>query len=360
MRLARLPNGSALFACTDVTGVDDGTSPQTSDLEARGPSPQPNKQACTDPEDPNCLPGSNDPYPNAPGKYIDIAGSPMTPTWCATNGNDTDHDLIDDYCEQKLAWHFRPLLRGSTLDGGLGGEPYYLVQRVASTNYLNGYDPANDPYFDEDPIRIMYLLAYYYDYGSGCPLPPFPCDFGHFGDSEFILIDVTYKPNTKHSLLQQALGSAHWGAETSASVWRPPYELEYPSADGSRDRYFPRFWVSKNKHANYPSRTSCDSGAYGEDDCPLNWVDWRPAVSGMVNNIGSSTFPRPDIPYGSEGNLWTCVQSSDSQKRLYEGYTKKECFWSPLVGEDFSGWRPEVGTTRYRTLIDFYFTSIYE
>jgi hypothetical protein len=257
----------------------------------------------------------------------------MTPEWCEENGTDSDHDGIDDYCEYRLAYNFRPEMVYWRYDGGVEGEPYYAVQRVTA-DYPDNID-TYDPY----PFRIMYLLAYYEDYGSGCywwiPPPWSQCYWGHRGDSEFVVVDVVYDADSQHWTLQAARGSAHYLGFTNRTIYLPPADLEFPDRYG----WYPRYYVSVDKHANYESRDVCNSA--GVDECLAPAETFRPVVT-LTNNIGSKPFPAADIPFNVLGNQWTCVQSRDDYRRQYLGFDRLECFWRPDYF--FGGWRDDTTT----------------
>lgn len=330
--------GLAATACTDVTGVDQVEPVAPVELSAK-PGPSPQKEACTDPEDPSCLPGDNDPNPSAPGYYIDVAGSSMSRSWCQTNGNDSDQDGLDDWCENKLASKFRPELKSYSFDD-VRGEPYFVVQPA----WVAGYSPSQFPgvpVTTSNPIRIGYLLAYYEDFGdASAPFGGEP----HIGDSEFIFVDVYYDGSDKHWKVQAAIGSAHWGAPTDGTEWAF-FNIEFP------DKYqgYPRFWVSEGKHANYVTRSRCNNAAFLQDDCPSPITTWRVGTSSGWN-IGSRTHPAADVPFGSFGNRYTCVRSRNDLWRNLGILPGTECFWDESVF--FAGWRSVPGVTGYATILN--------
>lgn len=76
----------------------------------------------------------------------------------------------------------------------------------------------------------------------------------HNGDSEFIILDVTYDPSDNRWKLDQAFYSAHWNTandHSTASAWG---DLEYRL----NPRGYPQAWVALNKHSNYPTEAMCD------------------------------------------------------------------------------------------------------
>lgn len=292
---------------------------------------------CTDPSNPYCIPGpSADPDPTQPGHWIGIGGEPMTDDWCMSNGGDGDQDGVDDLCEFLLAYTFRPLMRSYQLDD-VDGEPYWAMQRIAIAYPF----PLNQT-LDPNPYRIIYMLAYYDDFGVGCN--PFGCDHGHVGDSEFIILDVVYHAPTEHWVAQVARPSAHWGGLNDRTIFIPQSQLQFEEHRG----WYPTFYVSKSKHANFESRRACNADFTRADKCIIPFVSWRPEVT-MYNNVGSIAAPAPDVPFNRWGNVHTCVQSRDENLRLYYGWDQPECFWKP--GERFAGWRNAPGVTGYHEIL---------
>jgi hypothetical protein len=143
--------------------------------------PGPNAWDCIDPEDPHYLPGpGGDPYPDSAGVWLGTVGGGQQVSflWCTNFGSDTDADGVAEFCENKLAESFRPLMISYEFDE-VDGEPYYAVKE----------GPGNR-------IRIMYMLAYYKDLGD-CNAAGY-CSGGHAGDSEFVVVDVSYNSATSH------------------------------------------------------------------------------------------------------------------------------------------------------------------
>jgi len=262
-----------------------------------------------------------------------VGGGTLSDTWCATNGNDVDGDGVDEHCEFRLAWTFRPEMRSYKWDD-VSGEPYYAVEKI------------------DGRYRILYMLGYYEDFGYTSTWHPFTSP-GHIGDSEFVILDVTYEPSTQHWVLDNAILSCHYLAPSVLFVgfdctqaWAPQH-LDYPEDY----RWYPRIHVSVNKHANYPSDSSCDSGQIGAEDCPSPSVTWRVPVA-QAWNVGSWEQPAPDNPHNAWGNAYTCVQSRDEQQRVLFGRSDKECFWDngPV---DFGAWMPVVtGVTSYSVILE--------
>lgn len=268
--------------------------------------------------------GETDPWPDAPGVFL---GSGVTPSECLGGGHtDADGDGLSDFCEEHLAYAFRPFLLHSMYDN-LGRQPYWAARP------LGGFD---------DPVRIAYLLSYYRDEGSDayvCSLPGahWSCH-GHNGDSESIIIDVYYWGSKQHWATDSLRYSQH-------GVW-------HPALRGSRDRYVSKFvwydgltptvgsveygahagaapiaYVSKGKHANYFDRASCnDGGTFSIDTCEDNDQLSR-LHAGSYQNIGAPWSPFLD-----------CVVVTDSVHHPYYGSGFEECYWSNTAW--FRGWYP--------------------
>lgn len=260
---------------------------------------------------------------DAPG--IRLEG--IDPGYCSS-GTDTDLDGLNNFCEKQLSFAFRPLLAHWSGDD-VRREPYWAARQPAP-----------------GMVVIAYLLSYYNDLGaashSGCwnsygwlGLPPFFQDVaylcnGHNGDSEWIILTLTYNGSTQHWVLNSAMISAHehvhyaWGYELGYA------DLEYPDREGG----YPRVYVSQKKHANYFTRSACNNGGpvvpilsaeINTDDCGLvdsevrlEWSNWF--------NIGSNS-----------SRLIDCVQSRSPGYEYY-GSGRQECLWSSV---DFRGWVPD-------------------
>lgn len=292
--------------------------------------------------DPNCNGGggggggfATDPNPSAPGYWM---GTTVTPATCISPTgagiNDTDDDGTNDYCEELLAFKFRPALVFSALDCNLGMEPYWAAKAFPNQGNL---------------IRVAYLFSYYQDCGLQDPslLASIGCTGavtvvrlatfnstdavaatedelcnGHAGDSEFLTVDLRYDATSQHWYVAQALFSAHYPSGNSA---RPSTAgIDYPEHFGG----YPRVWVAEGKHANYVSRSACNSGGtLGSDTCESNPnVDTRIRYSAFYN-VGSAT--RNAI------NTGTCVTGGLLVQYYPENYGS-ECYW--VNGRNFTGW----------------------
>ncbi len=305
--------------------------------EPTQPSFQTNEWCDTHPIE--CNGGIADPDPSAPGYYL---GASITPAKCfSATGvgiGDSDRDGMSDSCENVLAQAFRPSLN------------------LAPPNY--DCDPSMEPYWaakyfprQGSVVRIAYLFAYHSDCGDsglvnrllaevvefatlkgvinnlavsfGFEVSTDDPGGGHSGDSEFVMVDVRFNGEAQHWVLSRVKYSAHYGTDADGSRTTTTSGVQYP------DKYagYPRVWVARNKHANYPSRESCKSGrgplGLLKDNCDANLYDKvRFLVTGF-RNIGS--LHRNFINQGS------CVSSA--QPVFYPG---TECFWVPT--DHFFGW----------------------
>lgn len=241
---------------------------------------------------------------------------------------DPDGDTVDNACENALAQAFAPLLLTKVdcnWDPGFsrqGGEYFFAAQR------------AVDPFKQPADIRIAYLPAYYWDCGaqhdflSWCVLgevfAPGSCD-AHTGDSEFILVDVSYDRVSAHWVTQRVFLSAHCGASGDGDCrwWNGSY---FSWVDGRRYGA-PRVWVSEGKHANFYSQSKCNSGGVmNMDTCEFNDISQRFPVEYTQQNIGSRAAPLRDCGPAFWG-------SAETQP------TAEECMWRTVHVERFDGWQ---------------------
>lgn len=179
-----------------------------------------------------------DPNPWYSGIYLGW----VTPGACFSDQNrgaiayDADLDWLDDRCELELARAFAPSLKFTASDACPNGEPYWAAK----------YFPSRGM------VRIAYLPAYYRDCGAD---KTYGYDTGHSGDSEFISVEVVFNAATQHWQFLRMFLSAHYGEVTDRSAWRTFGEVEYTW----RSRAHPTVWVSEGKHANYHTRSYCDT-----------------------------------------------------------------------------------------------------
>ncbi len=302
---------------------------------------------------PLCYEGCDDvdSFPDSVGVFIDYE---TTPDACTGDDiDDVDGDGLADFCEERIADAFMPVLEYSSYDADyelissdnvLDGEPAYAIKPV----YVSG----------RLVVRIMYMFSYYVDGGTGyCGDFDLPESLtcGHWGDSEAIVLDVRYEPTFHHWVLDKAAYSQHGHYELywidQASVPNTngasmmPDELSpvdgYPTAlsyDASHHGGIPVVHVSLNKHANYASESECNAGIFGgghiDEVCEGNrniQISILPA-----RNVGSSSYP-----------LMDCVASTNPSLED-NGY--EECYWT---GERFGGWTgAEPNSSPYSDRLD--------
>lgn len=186
-------------------------------------------------------------------------------------------------------------------------------------------------------VRIAYLPAYYWDCGvphdfiSNCLLSPIfapgSCD-AHTGDSEFMLVDVSYAASSAHWVTQQVFLSAHCGASGDDDCrWWNPASLAW--VDG-RKYGAPVVWVSEGKHANYYSQSKCNSGgALNMDTCEFNTASHRFPVVYSQQNVGSRNTPLRDCA----GPFWGSQETSSQVI---------ECMWNTTTLSRFNGWQSSM------------------
>lgn len=277
---------------------------------------------------------TTDPAPQAPGIWI---GANVGLSRCydprGTTIVDVDGDRVDDWCEQWIAYTFRPMLRTNMYDCDLRGEPAWGVKYFPETGI----------------IRVGYFLSYYQDCGNdyalGCTVDPTNECHGHEGDSEFIVMDLRYDSTTDHYLLDRAFLSAHFdfGGSffeqfvNSSSTNNPYNALEYPT--GGKYRGYPRIWVSRGKHGNYPTRDACDGGgAGGTDTCDENFAEarmdfiWNRNIGSPSHHMLNCTPAKPEMRYFRPGT-----------ECYWDGYNPSQ---SPPP-ERFFGWWWQDGANPY-------------
>lgn len=250
-----------------------------------------------------------DPDPEAPGVYL---GSATTADLCIDGGQtDTDLDGLSDFCEASLGPAFAPELRYASNDD-IGRESHWVAMPVE----------------DYPIVRIAYLLSYYQDNGTSSPLcnnsfGDGPCA-GHYGDSEWIVLDVQYDGSSHHWVLKTAYYSQHESMATyGQGANEYPTQLYYPSHAG----VYPRSWVAFGKHANYGSLSECNAGGQlGYDSCTLANSSVR-VTAGDNLNLGSR---------GTHTTAQDCMISSNPVLAPY-GYT--ECYWT---NQSFGGWSGSI------------------
>ncbi|MCK5650767.1 MAG: hypothetical protein KAJ42_05310 [Gemmatimonadetes bacterium] len=205
-------------------------------------------------------------------------------------GPDRDQDGFADECELVWARAFSPLARTQRRDAAPTKEPYF----------------AMGPYGTHGQIRFFFAFAYHRDTGT----PNFGL-FSHEGDSEFAVVKVLKHGKFKVTAVYY---SAHYGKPlVDSSEWYNEPELSY--ADVYRGR--PIAWVSRDKHANYESRSHCNWGALSADGCSSSYKNLYLSLPNG-SNLGSRS-----------NRLVNCTRSRG-------GYPGRECFWNFM--DSFTGW----------------------
>jgi len=268
-----------------------------------------------------------DPNPKTPGIWLygwDQAA-------CFKTFWDPDADGVNNACENALAVAFAPaLIMAHDCDWDytpgldrMGGEYYFAVQQSPGQVY--------------GQLRIAYLPAYYLDCGvrhdflSGCTaiggLGIGWCE-GHSGDSEFILVDVSYDVLSSHWVTDHVFLSAHCGEPVTGYNCQWYSTASFQWRDGHRQGA-PKVWVAEGKHSDYRTQDMCNSGALGMDECSYNTAEQVfPIVYGQ-QNVGSRSVPLRDCGPAFSG----------SPETSSGGY---ECTWTkPFPYDRFNGWQWE-------------------
>ena len=158
---------------------------------------------------------------------------------------DADQDGLYDGYEFDVARQFEPYLWIALSEEGFRDDrlPHFAVEP-----------------FGTDKLSVFYALSYYEDYGDK--------DLGgltsHFGDSEFIVVDLALDVGDEW-IVDRLFLSAHYRTLSDASGWFAAYEFQ-THVDGTGQAH-PVVYVSEWKHANYRSLQSCDLGAMMTDHC---------------------------------------------------------------------------------------------
>jgi hypothetical protein len=277
-----------------------------------------------EPSPPGCLnpPPDTDPNPGSPGIFVYYWDG-----YSCYGGWDPDQDGLHNGCENALAEAFTPSLVVFPGDCGWdnslsreGGEYMFAAQPVAGV------------------VRLVFMPAYYRDCGSsGTPINSWFTGAGaHTGDSEFMMIDVTFDPSTYHWVADSVFLSAHCD-EHDVFGNRLDTECHWfdPSVFAWRDGHAlgaPVIWVAQMKHANYNSQGACDSNntILHLDDCDHNTVGYIFPVAYEQQNAGSANYPLPEsCPHAFTASPMTSPSA-------------RECFWNPLPEGRFNGWQSGV------------------
>lgn len=196
------------------------------------------------------------------------------------SGQDSDSDLLDDDCEYRLAYNFRPVMRFNSNDGNTVRESFWMAHRIYGCNsyYYNGVSATCLGTWEV--VRIAYLLGYRNDTGFN----------GHNGDSEFIIVEARYDATSDSWFTSRAYMPAHWGVSNppaDKSRWWYSSELQFPGL--SYGSPAPRAWVSVSKHANYATQSACNAGSWlFNDTCEGNALEEGAEVR-RERNVGEST-----------------------------------------------------------------------
>jgi hypothetical protein len=340
-----------LFACTP----DRPLSPDASDIRPDFMT----REGCE--QTPGCGPGEDEEedYPSQPGYQL---ASMVTPQLCfatstvglnANGGgiNDLDLDGLDDNCERSLADAFRPHFVFNPTDCNIGGAPHWAAKYFPKAGV--NLKPT---------VRIIYMAAYYQDCGVPNLGSTFACNFGpaadpcsgHYGDSEFVTLDVRYHAPYNRWYVAAAFLTAHYralGGETSREVVTCIFETCAPvmyrrkiEKTNFQTLFYSRVtesrqlrWVSKvggkpllfaanGKHGSYPDYNTCNSGgAYGYDSCEGSSLTSTGVSLFFSGNRNVGSWHRPILDLVTlPGNIFQ---------------TGTEWFWNP--SRRFFGWMPQ-------------------
>lgn len=195
--------------------------------------------------------------------------------------NDRDGDGLDDTLEDTLASRFFPWVwfdggedAGCTHPATASGNPGTALARVRK----HPADPAK--------IAIQYVILYRQDCGDIGGL------FGHFGDVEPFSVTLAPNPACPHGYGAFSLKTvAHQGSSTSEHV---DQRLLGNSCTWGRlaggSPQVAKIYASENKHGNYASDETCDSGGLlGSDNCSESFT-----LTFNVYNVGEDHARRID------------------------------------------------------------------
>jgi hypothetical protein len=261
-----------------------------------------------DPTQLECNPGTGPGGGYNPGGYWLSRSYSQCSVYPGSPGDTHDHDGLLDECEVELTKAFAPGLRFHAGETHWGRTPHVSVRR--------GTNPG--------PVDIFSLLAYHVD-------PGWMGLSAHDGDSECIIVGVRDYTGTGRWVLEYVTYSAHWASLVGdrSSIRVPHTQVEYSDVYCGR----PRVWVSRGKHANYPSQHMCNDGRY--DDC-------SPSYSYDVYLAHETHWDNPVNPrnIGSKwsGGIPRYYLYPNCARGPHISYT--ECFWSD---SEFRGWQSEDG-----------------
>ena len=89
-------------------------------------------------------------------------------------------------------------------------------------------------------------------------------------------------------------------------------------------------WVSRGKHANYPTRGACEAGHWLQETCAARPVVQRYPVVSHAQNAGSRATP---FPWRGGDECVTARRSTSTSDRA----SGTECVWTAAT---FRGWQP--------------------
>lgn len=236
---------------------------------------------------------------------------------------DEDHDGLSTTCEEALAAAFAPELLADPADclwdragDRLAGAYLHAVHPLSATG---------------DSVRLAFMPAYQRDCGwRGLQrVLRLGRENAHAGDSELILLDVRRdRPGTWRTV--GVFLSAHcFGRSDGRCRWFRESDLADFAWSDDRPGA-PLVWVARDKHANYPSRASCESGHWFQERCSGTPKAYRFPVAHPHQNVGSRGRPR----FGAEG----CVPAEGLPLPVPESTAGAiECLWSRSA--EFRGWR---------------------
>jgi hypothetical protein len=203
----------------------------------------------------------------------------------------------------------------------MGGEYYYAVEARVDDQHV--------PW--RWVLQVAYLMAYYWDCGSGTSTPYDWFDNPHTGDSEFAIIDVSYDTVSHHWRTEDVFLSAHCGSSIAGGNckwWSPP---DFAFWVDQRVLGAPYVWVSMGKHGNYPTEGVCEGAVFGLEHCEYGAAHRFP-VAYVQQNIGSRAHPFRDcdVPFSAS---------------TMADHSLVECMWSYRPNSDepplgrFNGWQ---------------------
>ncbi len=339
-----------------VSGCADSASPPQKDAVID--APHMTQAGCQ--QTPGCWtdPVEPDEFPDSPGLLLPTY---YTPTQCFATStgnnafgegiNDLDRDGLDDNCEGMLAEKFVPQYVVSPYDCDIRGVPHWAAK----------YFPVKSGGPTKATVRIIFLSAFYQDCGTPGygTIAGIACDYdakdcaGHFGDSEFMTLDIRFNSGTRHWYVSNEFLSAHYlvTGESSRAITTCYFEsactptMTKPNGGSSaavvrwvdKPGGRPVFYLASGKHGAYPDYNTCNNGGTaGLDNC----------TGSPTNSIGTAQFFSRNRNVGSWQHRNIDVVSLPSDP-LHPGTEK---FWT-YAGADtlFFGWLGSdgKGSTHY-------------